>query len=198
MAFDPRMSYETDAALMVRSAQGDAGAAAELYRRHATAVYRFVWASSGSESDAADVLQETFMTVLERRSSFDPQRGSCTAYLCGVARHLLYRRFDQRCEPRSDVDELAEQSAAIPPLPPPHDQLERAQALQRLQSAIRALPPHYRDVLILVELQEMSYADAAAIVGIELGTVRSRLARARTKLAELLGASIANTDGPVR
>src|SRR5215471_405080 len=106
MAFDPRMSDETDAALMVRSAQGDAGAAAELYRRHATAVYRFVWASTGSESEAADVLQETFMTVLERRGGFDPERGSCTAYLCGVARHLVYRRFDRRTEPLDAIDDL--------------------------------------------------------------------------------------------
>lgn len=198
MAFDPRMSDESDAALMTRAAQGDASAAAELYRRHATAVYRFVRASTGSESEAADVLQETFMTVLERRSGFDPERGSCTAYLCGVARHLVYRRFDQRCEPWPEIDELAEQSSAIPALPPPHEQLEHAQALQRLQAAIRALPPHYRDVLVLIELQEMSYADTASIVGIELGTVRSRLARARAKLAELLGASIASTDGQVR
>jgi len=180
---------------MVRSGDGDPAAAAELYRRHANAVYRFAWASTGSESEAADVLQETFMTVLERRSGFDPARGSCTAYLCGMARHLVYRRFDSRTEPTADIDELAEQSDAFPVLPPPHDHLERAQALRRLHAAIRGLPPHYRDVLILVELQELSYADTAAIAGIEVGTVRSRLARARARLAELLGASIASTDG---
>jgi RNA polymerase sigma-70 factor (ECF subfamily) len=198
MAFDPRMSDETDAALLARSADGDAAAATELYKRHAAAVYRFVWASSGSEAEAADVLQETFMTVLERRSGYDPDRGSCTAYLCGVARHLLYRRFDHRMEPHAEMDDLAEQAAATPALLAPHEQVERTQALQRLQVAIRALPPHYRDVLILIELQEMSYADTAAITGIELGTVRSRLARARARLTELLGASMANMDGQAR
>jgi hypothetical protein len=80
-AFDPRMSDESDAALMTRSADGGPAAAAELYRRHANAVYRFVWASTGSESEAADVLQDTFTMVLERRSRFDPARGSCTAPL---------------------------------------------------------------------------------------------------------------------
>ena len=195
MAFDPRMSDESDVVLLARSADGDPAAAAELYRRHATAVYRFVWATTGSEAEAADVLQETFMTVLERRSGYDPVRGTCVAYLCGVARHLVYRRYDKRTDAVAEIDELTEQTAAIPALPLPDDELERAQALHRLHAAIRALPPHYRDVLILVELQEMSYADAAAIAGIELGTVRSRLARARARLAELLGASTANSNG---
>jgi RNA polymerase sigma-70 factor (ECF subfamily) len=198
MAFDPRMSDESDAALLERSAAGDALAAAELYRRHSTAIYRFVWATTGSEAEAADVLQETFMTVLERRSGFDPARGGCTAYLCGVARHLVYRRFDKHTEACADVDELAEQAAVVPALPTPHDEVERMQALTRLHAAIRALPPHYRDILVLVELQEMSYADTAAIAGIELGTVRSRLARARARLTELLGASMANTNGQAR
>ena len=138
------------------------------------------------------------MTVLERRSGYDPDRGSCTAYLCGVARHLLYRRFDRRMEPHAEMDDLAERAVATPALLAPHEQMERTQALQRLHVAIRALPPHYRDVLILIELQEMSYADTAAITGIELGTVRSRLARARARLTELLGASIASTDGQAR
>src|SRR5882672_10941480 len=163
MAFDPRMSDETDATLLARSSDGDAAAATELYRRHATAVYRFVWASSGSEAEAADVVQETFMTVLERRSGYNPDRGSCTAYLCGVARHLLYRRFDHRTESHAEMEGLAEQAAATPALLAPHEQMERAQALQRLHAAIRALPPHYRDVLILIELQEMFYSNNAAI-----------------------------------
>jgi RNA polymerase sigma-70 factor (ECF subfamily) len=198
MAFDPRMSDESDAALLTRSADGDPAAAAELYRRHSRAIYRFAWASTGSEAEAADVLQETFMTVLERRSGFDPARGSCTAYLCGVARHLVYRRFERRTESFAEIDDVIERTSALPALPPPHDEVERAEAMQRLRGAIRALPPHYRDVLILIELQEMSYADTAAITGIELGTVRSRLARARARLAELLGASVASTDRTAR
>jgi RNA polymerase sigma-70 factor (ECF subfamily) len=194
MAFDSRMCDESDAALLTRSGDGDGAAATELYRRHGAAVYRYIWIATGSEAEAADVLQETFMTVLERRSGYDAGRGSCTAYLCGIARHLMYRRFEKRIEFSADIDELAERLASVPALPPPQEQAERAQALRNLHVAIRALPPHYRDVLILIELQEMSYADAATIVGIELGTVRSRLARARARLAELLGASTANTS----
>jgi len=193
MAFDPRMTDESDVALLMRCAEGDPSAAAELYRRHAGPVYRFVWMVTGSDSEAADVLQETFIALLERRSGYDPARGSCTAYLCGVARHLVYRRFDSRSEPVAEIEQLAEDSAdsAASLLPPPHEHAERAQALARLRAAIRALPSHYRDILVLVELQEMSYADAAAVAGIEIGTVRSRLARARARLAELLNEPMA-------
>jgi len=194
MAYDPRMSDEPDAALLARGAAGDATAATELYRRHAAAVYRFVWLACGSEAEAADVLQETFVAVLERDSGFDPGRGGCTAYLCGIARHLLYRRYDRRTETVAEIDALTEESEALAALPAPHEHLERARALERLYAAIRSLAPHYRDVLILVELQELSYAETAAIVGVELGTVRSRLARARARLAELLGAGSANSS----
>jgi DNA-directed RNA polymerase specialized sigma24 family protein len=74
MAFDPRLSDESDAALM-----------SELYRWHAGAVYRFVRLTTGSEAETADVLQETFVAVLERRGCYDAARGSCIVYLCGVA-----------------------------------------------------------------------------------------------------------------
>jgi RNA polymerase sigma-70 factor (ECF subfamily) len=195
MAYDPRLTAEPDAELLARAGSGHPAAAAELYRRHSAAVYRFVWASTGSEAEASDVVQESFVAVLERPARFDPARGSCTAYLCGIARHLVYRRYDARIDPGADVDELVESQGQAPALPAPPEVAERAQALARLYAAIRALPPGFRDVLILVELQEMSYADAAAIVGIELGTVRSRLARARARLAELLGASSASSSG---
>jgi RNA polymerase sigma-70 factor (ECF subfamily) len=197
MAFDPRLHDEPDAVLLAQCQRGNGAAAAELYRRHATAVYRFVLMTTGSQAEAADVLQETFMLVLERTLGYDPARGSCSAYLCGIARHLLARRFDWRSESHAELEELAEAAGEGPALPLPEDALERAQAVARLGAAIRKLPPHYRDILILVELQEMSYTDAAAVAGIELGTVRSRLARARARLVELLRAPDAkNVEKP--
>lgn len=198
MAFDPRPAEEPDAMLVALCQRGDSAAAAELYRRHATAVYRFVLMVTGSQAEAADVLQETFMAVMEKPAAYDPQRGSCAAWLCGIARHLVYRRYDRRSELHADLGELAErgQEESAPVLP--QDAYERAQALARLHEAIRALPAHYRDVLILIELQEMSYADAAAVAGIEIGTVRSRLARARARLVELLRAQGAIPSGTSR
>lgn len=84
-----------------------------------------------------------------------------------------------------DFDALLEsRSDDAPELP--SDQLDRSRALQTLYAAIRKLPAPFRDILILVELQQMSYADAAAIAGVEIGTVRSRLARAKARLTQML------------
>ena len=89
-----------------------------------------------------------------------------------------------------DFDALVEAHSGIDAPALPSDRLERARSLDILYGAIRRLPPIFRDVLILVELQEMSYADAAAVAGIELGTVRSRLSRAKARLAQLLNTQI--------
>lgn len=172
MAFDPTTTRAaTDAELLARAATAAAPLRApaieELYRRHRLAVYRYAWLLTGSESAAADVLQETFLALLDARVGFDAARGSAAAYLCGIARHFALRDRAGRVQAVDDITPLAEDG-------------ERADA--------PALPPHYRDVLMLVELQEFSYADAAAIAGIEVGTVRSRLARAKARLLELLAA----------
>lgn len=195
MLFDPRPSLVPpadpprlagDAALLQRAAGGDAAAMSALYRLHGAAVYRYAWLLTGTQAAAADVVQDTFIALLDRAEGFDPTRGSCAAYLCGIARHLSLRQRDARLDYVEDTDTLTEGTAHAALAPLPADGLERAQAIERLHTAIRALAPHYRDVLVLVELQELSYAEVAAIVGIELGTVRSRLARARARLLELL------------
>jgi RNA polymerase sigma-70 factor (ECF subfamily) len=177
---------DDDAALLSRCADGDAEALARIYRRHGDAVYRYAWLVTGSESLAADVVQETFVALLDRPSGFDPARGRAAAYLCGIARHLAARQFDPRMESTASIEALAEQASDDGVPLPPQGGAERAQALARLYAAIRQLAPPFRDVLVLADLQELSYAEVAAITGIELGTVRSRLARARARLRELL------------
>lgn len=173
-------------------AHGDTVAVSRLYRRHARAVYRFAWLCSGDDGAAADIVQDTFLALLDGPAGgrgFDPARGSVAAYLCGIARHLAQRRWRDRHVATEDIDGVIDAQAdggdlSVPPLP--QDALERARAVQSLHAGIRALPSYYREVLVLVELQEMSYADAAHVTGVELGTVRSRLARAKRQLATWL------------
>jgi|OpeIllAssembly_1097287.scaffolds.fasta_scaffold144041_2 RNA polymerase sigma-70 factor (ECF subfamily) len=186
LAFDPSMPVDADHGELRRAREGDERAFTSLYRRHSAAVYRFAWLLTGSESLANDVTQETFIELLEGADGYDPARGSLAAYLCGIARFRAYRVNDRRVDSVADVDEVGEASetGSMPELP--LDALERSRAVGRLYDAIRRLPAPYREVLILVELQEMAYADAAAIAGIELGTVRSRLSRAKARLAEML------------
>ncbi len=178
---------EFDEARVLRAAvSGDEAAFTALYRRHRAAVYRFVWLLTGSESQAADIMQDVFVELLGGLSGYDAARGSFAAYLCGIARFRAYRAIDSRMQSVDDFDALVEARVGEDAPALPSDRLERARSLDILYDAIRKLPPIFRDVLILVELQEMSYADAAAVSGIELGTVRSRLSRAKAKLAQLL------------
>ena len=169
---------------------GDEAAFTALYRRHRATVYRFVWLLTGSAAQAADITQDVFIELLNGSSGYDAARGSLAAYLCGVARFRTYRTIDTRMQSVEDLAAFAEahEDSDAPALP--EDRLERRRCLDTLYDAIRRLPPVFRDVLILVELQEMSYADAASVVGIELGTVRSRLSRAKAKLTELLNSKM--------
>ena len=180
------MPADADLTELRLARDGDEQAFTALYRRHSGAVYRFAWLLTGSESLANDVTQETFIELLEGAGRFDPARGSLAAYLCGIARFRAYKSADRRCESVADVEAIDRADVAAPPPELPLDAVERAQAIERLYGAIRRLPAPYREVLILVELQEMAYADAAAVAGIELGTVRSRLSRAKARLADLL------------
>lgn len=185
---------DADAQLLTRAAAGDSGALAALYRRHGDAVFRLAWLLTGSESTAADVLQATFLALLEKPVGYDAARGTVAAWLCGIARHLAWREFDTRTTVSDEVEALAEGPARIdaPVLPPlPADELERARAIERLHAALLKLPPNFREAIVLVELQQMSYAEAAELAGVQIGTVRSRLARGKARLAELLAGSIA-------
>ena len=169
---------------------GNEAALTALYRRHRATVYRFVWLLTGSAAQAADITQDVFIELLNGSSGYDAARGSLAAYLCGVARFRAYRTMDTRMQTVDDFEAFAEAHEGIDAPALPDDHLERRRLLDTLYDAIRRLPPIFRDVLILVELQEMSYADAAIVAGIELGTVRSRLSRAKTKLTELLNSNV--------
>jgi len=106
-----------------------------------------------------------------------------------MARHIAWKRLGHREQPTGEAELLADEDAD--PAPSAWEALARSQQLDLLYAAIRRLPPHYRDALVLVDLQEWSYAEAAAAMGVDLGTVRSRLARARQRLAQWLGAPAA-------
>lgn len=170
---------------------GDEAAFTALYRRHRAAVYRFAWLISGSDAHAADVTQDVFIELLHGKTRYDPTRGSLAAYLCGIARFRAYR-FAGQSAASVEIDALPEARHEHEAPELPFERVQRNRALQSLYAAIRRLPPPFRDVLMLVELQQMSYVEAATIAGIEVGTVRSRLSRAKAKLAQML------SEGEVR
>ena len=178
----------TDAALAARLACGDSAALTPLYQRHRGQVYRFALLWSGSAAVAADTTQDVFVHLLTRAADYAPERGPLQPWLLGITRNFVHRRTGADARYVANDDD-GEPPAPALDLPAPEAALDAQRDLARLRAAIAALPPHYRDVLVLVELAERSYAEAAAICGCELNTVRSRLSRARGLLARWLDAA---------
>jgi RNA polymerase sigma-70 factor, ECF subfamily len=173
-----------EATLLRRARDGDEGAFAELYARHHGPIYRYAARMCGPDA-ADDVLQETFVVILERAQGFDPARGTFGAYLFGVARHMVLKQLG----PKYQVPQVVGTDAA-PPLRP-QDALDALTARERMAAvrvAIASLPPVYREVVVLCDLEELEYPQAAQIVGCPIGTIRSRLHRARALLVSKLAA----------
>src|SRR5947209_3301365 len=179
---------QSDAELLRLMLAGDEDAFTALYRRRQGGVYRFALQMSGSEALAEDVVQETFIVLMRGGEKFDPTRGSVAAYLYGIARNHVLRAFErERALVQFDMDAEESCDTTHENFIARHDplgDLTRGETVERLRQAVLALPAHYREALVLCELHEMSYAEAAAVLSCAVGTVRSRLHRARALLAE--------------
>lgn len=188
-----------DIELVRRMRNGDQGAFVTLYRRHQAALYRYAVLRCGSAQVAADVVQEVFVGLMSNQYHYDGLKGNLLYFLFGVARNLAMK-FDEVTQHRfqnlesvsplfdSESDDMDAPMEVMSEEPNPFERLLQHQMAEDLRVAINDLSPHYRDVLILYEMQEMSYLDIADICQINVGTVRSRLSRARQALAERLQA----------
>lgn len=185
----------SDEELLRLTIAGDADAFTTLYRRRQAGIYRFALQMCGSEPIAEDVTQEVFMTLVREPRMFDPARGALAPFLYGVARNQVLRRLEKERHFVALTDETTEDrsssasASSAEHLAAGHDplaELARHELIETVQQAVLALPAHYREVVVLCELHEMSYAEAAAALGCAVGTVRSRLHRARALLVERL------------
>ena len=166
---------------------GNEAAFTALYRRRQQSVYRFALQMSGSRTVAEDVTQEVFLTLLRDGQRFDPGRGRLLAFLFGIARnHVLRRSERERLFAPIEADEGGQTDAALTAEGDPLTELTRGEMIARVRAAVLALPPHYREAVVLCDLNEMSYAEAAEVIGCAVGTVRSRLHRARAMLIDKL------------
>lgn len=181
---------DADTELLRRTRAGDEEAFIRLYHERQASIYRFALQMSGSPSLAEDVTQEVFLTVMREARKFDPRRGPLAAYLYGIARNLVADHLRQtRWESGlARGDEEGEGSGRLKASGDPLTDMTRREAGEALRQAILVLPRHYREVVVLCELHEMDCARAAKILGCAVGTVRSRLCRARGLLAKRLGA----------
>jgi RNA polymerase sigma-70 factor (ECF subfamily) len=177
-----------DSELLRQAAEGDGEAFAALYRRRQRAVYRYAMHMTGNTAIAEEVTQETFLALIRRPRLFDPERGTMEAYLVGVARNQVRRRLAERRKhvPLEEAGARADERAETP---------GRELDLRLLRRALAALPERYREAVVLCELEEMSYEDAAHAAGCAAGTIKSRLHRARALLQAKLARGLARCAG---
>jgi RNA polymerase sigma-70 factor (ECF subfamily) len=186
----------TDGELTERMADGDREAFAMVFRRHHATVFRFSRQMLGSTEAAEDVTQDVFVALAQRAGRYDPSRGSLTTYLYGIARHLVLQRHKRtRLRREVDVDDVSDEPR-LASSSNPADELCRAQLVREVRIAILKLPVHYREVIVLCELNGLSYEDAAAIIDCPIGTVRSRLSRGRELLLQRCRSKLRACESP--
>jgi RNA polymerase sigma-70 factor (ECF subfamily) len=169
----------TDLALIERAQRGDKEAFALVYRRYQAPVFQFARALTGSASVAEDVVQDVFMLLMRDLGRYDAMRGTLKTYLFGIARNLARNkaRSVRRLLSLGDRDDWTAPGD-------PTAALAASEELTHLRRCLNALPMGYREVLVLCHLHEMDYADAAVVLNVPIGTVRSRLHRGRQMLLD--------------
>jgi RNA polymerase sigma-70 factor (ECF subfamily) len=176
-----------DERLLERVCKGDADAVSRLFARYQSSIYRYAVHMCGRDA-GDDIVQETFLTVMRQPGRYDPARGPVIGYLLGIARHLALKRLTSPGAGALSQELGEDDETADPAQETALDSLTRSETIEAVRAAVQSLPPLYREVVVLCELQEMDYAGAADIIQCPIGTVRSRLHRARTLLSAKLSA----------
>jgi RNA polymerase sigma-70 factor, ECF subfamily len=183
----------SDEQLLQRMLAGSEEAFTALFRKRQGNIYRFALQMSGSNSVAEEVTQEVFMLLMSQGDRYESSRGSLLSYLYGIARNYVLRALDRdRLHVPLENDDCENESAAAELLTTASDplgDLTRSERIESVRLAVLALPQHYREVVVLCDFHEMSYAEVAAALEIAIGTVRSRLHRAHRLLVERLKAN---------
>lgn len=181
-----------DHELMLRICAGDEDAFTFVFRRWQAPLFRFALHMCGNRTVAEDATQETFMTLVRQTAQFDSAKGKLGAFLFGVARNQVLKRLERE-RPYTQLapnwEDAAESHVELQIRSADAAQSDvaaRAETIEHVRQAILTLPPDYREVVALCDLEEMSYDEAAVVLGCAPGTVASRLHRARALLAAKL------------
>jgi RNA polymerase sigma-70 factor (ECF subfamily) len=173
----------TDEALVARSGRGDRAAFDRLVDRHGGALFRFAARTCRNERDAEDAVQDGLLAAWRGAASFRGE-ASARAWLFQVILHACRRRGRRRAgEPAAH--EAVEEAEAMPgQAPSPEAQAEARQTGAALAAALAAMPEEGREVLLLRDVEGLSGEEAAAVLGVGLAAMKSRLHRARLELKE--------------
>jgi RNA polymerase sigma-70 factor (ECF subfamily) len=180
MSHNPLPDSVPDEDLLRRIAAGDAAAFTALFRRRQSDVYRFALHMTGLPAVAEDVTQDVFLALIRDAGRYEASRATVKAWLSGIARNHARRRLDRERDVVPLDEEHEEHGIAVHS--DPLDALARTERIEALRKAILTLPVAYREAVVLCDLQELTYAEAAAVLECAVGTVRSRLHRGRALL----------------
>ena len=176
---------DQDEGLLTRSARGDEEAFTILYRRHADALYRFAFRMTGSSWGAEEIVQDVFMTLVREPGKYDAERGTLPAFLFGIARNKIMKYNERLPREISLVERQEDGSGGGVTLRDsftPAMWAEQRERLEKVRAAVMELPIEFRETVVLCELEEMSYDQAARMLDCPIGTIRSRLHRGRALL----------------
>jgi len=181
----PRNRFDAD--LLLRAIAGDESAFVALYERLKGGIFRYAFYMTNSKSAAEEVTQEVFISLLKEGANYRADRGDVGAFAFGIARNFV-RRIERRERAYHPLpaDESLETLSATLVSESLAGQAIRNEVTQRVQAAIASLPDHYRNVVVLCDLCELSYEQAASRLRCAVGTIRSRRNRALALLAQKL------------
>lgn len=178
-----RQTRLDDRELVQRIREGDGEALRVIVERYQDRIFALIYGIVRDRHEVEDVAQEVFWKVFTRIRSFD-ERSKFYTWLYRVAANAAKDHVKMRS--RRPAVPLEEDAGVVAPLDSPWEHVSAAETRQMVQDAIKELPPRYREVLTLRELQGMSYRELAQVLKLSIGTVESRLHRARAKLERRL------------
>ncbi|HEX8765409.1 MAG TPA: sigma-70 family RNA polymerase sigma factor [Candidatus Acidoferrum sp.] len=177
---------ERDDVLLRRAGKGDEEAFTLLYRRHQAALFRFALRMSGNAWAAEEIVQDVFMTLLRDPKKFDPARGTLGGFLYGVMRNRVLKHLERSSHREVPLEEKNENGSGsgivLLDATTPAIQAEKRERAEQVWAAVLDLPAEFREAVVLCELEERSYEEAAQMMGCPIGTIRSRLHRGRILL----------------
>lgn len=175
---------EREPTLLKRAVRGDEQAFLSLYQKHQAPLYRYALRMTGSPWAAEEVVQEVFLFLIREPQKFQAERGELGAFLFGVTRNRVMKHLERT--PREDSLDAMNGNGTV--WREPEDPLtpmmiaEKRERIEQVRQAVLDLPPEFREAVVLCELEEMSYEEAAHACGCPVGTIRSRLHRGRALL----------------
>lgn len=174
----------TDAEIVLRAKAGDDAAFEQLLERHGRKLYGLAFYLCGDAHDADDIVQETFLAAYQALNRFE-SRSSVKTWLSGILVKLAARHHrSQRIRNASQPLHVSDESKAL--LAGSANASKSAEIRMDVLDVLMTLRPEYREVVVLRELDGLSYQEIEAVLGLPAGTVESRLFRARQEMKEKL------------